>query len=322
MRSCRTTRTPLAPIAARTAISCSRAVVRASSRLAILAQAISSTRPTAPSRISKGVRESPTSVSSAGITEARRKLVLRVRILLGQGRGDHIQVGARLLDADAGLEAAKRRQKMSATLLGDGLVPRWRFPVSGDGRPELDIRFVRRKGKPGRSHSHHGVRFTIERDGASHDAGIAAELTLPQGVAEHHHVGSRRFFRGQKPAPQLGLDAECREQVPGHHFAVELLGLPHPGQHHVRVARSHQVIEDVVLRPKVEEVRVRETIRDWSAGACPSIPPSSGGRGRHKAAASGITVFTTLNTAVLAPIPSASVSTATAAKPGFFAEFG
>ena len=32
-----------------------------------------------------------------------------------------------------------------------------------------------------------------------------------------------------------------------------------------------------------------------------------------------MTVFTTLNTAVLAPMPSASVSTATAVKPGFFA---
>ena len=277
---------PLAPIAARTAISCSRAVVRASSRLAILAQAISSTSPTAPSRISKGVRESPTRVVEGRPHRCSATIGVGVRVLLGQSPGDYVQVGTRLLDADAGLETAKRRQKMRATLLGDGLVPGWRFPIRGDGRPELDIRFVRRKSKPGGSHSHHGVRFTIERDGASHDAGIAAELTLPQGVAEHHHVGSRRFFRWQKTAPQLRLDSECREQVPGHHFAVELLGLPHAGQHHVRVARSHQVIEDVVLRTKVEEVRVREIVSDRKRRGCPSIPPSSGGQGRHKAAAS------------------------------------
>ena len=48
---------------------------------------------------------------------------VRVRILLCQGLSDHIEVGARLLDADAGFEAAERPQEVSATLLGDGLIP-------------------------------------------------------------------------------------------------------------------------------------------------------------------------------------------------------
>ena len=51
-RSCRTSRQRLAPSAALTATSRSRVLARASSRFATLAQAISSTMPTAPSSIS------------------------------------------------------------------------------------------------------------------------------------------------------------------------------------------------------------------------------------------------------------------------------
>ena len=55
VRSCRTTCQRLAPIDSRTAISLARAAPRASSRLAMLAQAISSTKPvTASSSVSAG----------------------------------------------------------------------------------------------------------------------------------------------------------------------------------------------------------------------------------------------------------------------------
>ena len=57
-----------APMAARTAISFCREAARASNRLATLAQAISRTRPTAPSRISRAGRTSSTMNSRIGIT--------------------------------------------------------------------------------------------------------------------------------------------------------------------------------------------------------------------------------------------------------------
>ena len=74
--ACRTSRPPLAPSAARTAISCWRwpAIscwrwqLRASSRLATLTHAISSTSETAPSRISIGVRAMPPMTSVTGCT--------------------------------------------------------------------------------------------------------------------------------------------------------------------------------------------------------------------------------------------------------------
>ena len=53
-----------APSAARSTISPSRAAARTSSRFATLTQAISSTKPTAPRRISSGLRVSPSIRSS------------------------------------------------------------------------------------------------------------------------------------------------------------------------------------------------------------------------------------------------------------------
>ncbi len=63
--SCRASRQRPAPIAVRIAISRCRAVARASSRLARLAQAISSTKPTAPMSTSSAGRILPTTCSLA-----------------------------------------------------------------------------------------------------------------------------------------------------------------------------------------------------------------------------------------------------------------
>ena len=68
VRSWRTSRRRSAPKAVRIAISRSRAEERASRRLATLAQAIKSTRPTAPIRIHRAVWRSPTISSSSGVT--------------------------------------------------------------------------------------------------------------------------------------------------------------------------------------------------------------------------------------------------------------
>ena len=64
--SCRAIRARPAPSAARTAISCSRSVARASSRFATLAHAISSTNPTAPKITSSACRTPPTTCSCSG----------------------------------------------------------------------------------------------------------------------------------------------------------------------------------------------------------------------------------------------------------------
>ena len=58
----------LAPSTERRAISFWRTAARASSKFATFAQAISSNRPTAPSRVSKLVRRPPTIASCSGMT--------------------------------------------------------------------------------------------------------------------------------------------------------------------------------------------------------------------------------------------------------------
>ena len=63
---CAASRVHAAPRAVRTAISCRRPIDRASSRLPTLAQAISSTKPTAASNSSNGRLVSPTSASRSG----------------------------------------------------------------------------------------------------------------------------------------------------------------------------------------------------------------------------------------------------------------
>ena len=71
VKSWRTILRRLAPSANRVAISCRRAAERISSRFETFAQAISSTNPTAPMKINKGVRTSPTMAVLSGI---RREL--------------------------------------------------------------------------------------------------------------------------------------------------------------------------------------------------------------------------------------------------------
>ena len=70
----RISRARVAPTAARMAISRSRTVARASSRLATFTHAISSTKPTAPARISRVGRALPTRSSCSGLSWMRQFL--------------------------------------------------------------------------------------------------------------------------------------------------------------------------------------------------------------------------------------------------------
>ena len=77
VRSWRTSRARPAPTAARTTISRPRAEARASSRLATLAQAMSRTKATAPSRTKSVCRVSPTMASCRGVRRTPLSALLR-----------------------------------------------------------------------------------------------------------------------------------------------------------------------------------------------------------------------------------------------------
>ena len=106
--SWRSSRLRLAPIAVRMAISFCRAAARASSRLAMLAHAISSTKPTAPSSTSSAVCSwrADERVVEGDQPDAP---VLHLGILLARARGDRVHLRLRLLERDAGAAGARRR---------------------------------------------------------------------------------------------------------------------------------------------------------------------------------------------------------------------
>jgi hypothetical protein len=68
------------------------------------------------------------------------------------------------------------------------------------------------------------VRLAVEANVAADDAGIAAELILPQGEAEHGDVfvAGLRIAVGERAA-KAGADAERREQARCRHYPVQAL---------------------------------------------------------------------------------------------------
>ena len=104
--SWRTSRIRPAPTAARTTISRPRAEARASSRLATLAQAISSTKATAPSSTNSVCRVSPTTASCSGTT-AMPLSALLTGYCCASARGDGGHLRLRLLQRHARRRAGR-----------------------------------------------------------------------------------------------------------------------------------------------------------------------------------------------------------------------
>ena len=117
--SCRTMRLRVAPSELRRAISCRRAVARASSRLATFAQAMSITTPTAANSTTNGRRASPATYSRRDVTCMRKPSAV-ARQVGGQSSGEALQVRLRLLDAHRLPEARDDGQLVRAArqLLG------------------------------------------------------------------------------------------------------------------------------------------------------------------------------------------------------------
>ena len=102
--SCRTTRHRLAPSAARIAISRSRAVDRASSILATLAQAINSSSATAAPSVKQRLPERPHDAVHIAARFDGEPLRIVLRIRLRQPLRDRQQVGLHLFERDPRLQ--------------------------------------------------------------------------------------------------------------------------------------------------------------------------------------------------------------------------
>ena len=156
--------------------------------------------------------------------------------------------------------------------------------------------------------------------------GSAAKYLLPARVAENHHRlgararlrASRRVARGVVESPSsTGGPATAwprpAEPARARLVTVLIVGMCVPTCDSVVVCDANAATSDDV-RPTT---RRRPPPAPSDGGRCSTIrttrSESGNGKGRNR------TAFTTVKIAVFAPMPSASVSTATSVKPGLFA---
>ena len=196
--SCRRTRRMrLAPSARRTAVSFSRAEARVSSRLATLAHAISSTRPTMPISTTSGVPDwsrrpdvprPPGSSSSDFLRKRVRRLsdaALEVRqVLLEQLRVDDVRRGARLGQRDPVLQA-RHAHEPARTPLAEALAPGGlHLLLHRDRHVDVDRRAHLDAVEAGRGDADDRHRVAVDADRLADDLRVAAEAALEEAVTQ------------------------------------------------------------------------------------------------------------------------------------------
>jgi hypothetical protein len=163
-------------------------------------------------------------------------------------------------------------------------------------------------------HRVHPVLF----DGLTDHRPIAAEPILPKSVGQDQTRRGRFIVRQQ--STEQRFESEHRHQIRrdpvdagGFGFAVER-------QNSVPLLKRGDALEHGALALPVQHVQpeLRESVRP-RLGLTEAIRTSRSGL-RYGSGRSN-TALTTLKIAVLAPMPNASVSTATAVKPGFFSNW-
>ena len=219
-----------------------------------------------------------------------------------------------MLQRDARLEPPDDADLVVAVVVQQ-LVRVGRGHEERDGRRGADLRHgLKRR----RHDADDVVRLAVEGDGAADDRAVPGKPAAPQRVGENHHVfAAWSIFLGTKRPAQRGLHAEHREVVPRDGFAGQLL----------RRAGFREALRDRIDAGEAfERLRVADVVHEVGrrhsaarTGRCSLISHSDTSRsGATYGSGRSMTASTTLKTAVLAPMPSASVATATAVKPGDF----
>ena len=235
---CRMSRRRLPPIAVRMAISRSRVVARASSRLATFAQPISSTNPTAPSSTSSAGRTFPTTRSASGsafrLPAERRRI--RVGIPRREAPGQREELCLELIHRRSRLDAADEIEHPGAAIVHERGVR----VVHRDRRPQLHRRgtALHRVPESARHHADDGDRVVVEADGPTDHRPVTAEAPLPQVVGNERDVADAALIVGLgEIATQRRRDPEQREVVEAHDRGLDPLRLVGAGQ--VDVDRPH-----------------------------------------------------------------------------------
>ena len=213
--SCANSRPRLAPMAARTASSRWRALPCASIRLATLAQAISSTKPTAPSSSQSADRVScGRKLCFSGSTLARPAGV-RLRVRRGDLLRHHVHVGVRLRQRDVGLQPPHDEQPVEVVV---ELFRRERERNRQRGRFAI-------LGRHRRQDADHRAGLAIDANLGPDNVAVAVEPLLPQPVPEDDHliVAGTPLVGGEVPA-EKERQADHRVEARRHADGIDLFG--------------------------------------------------------------------------------------------------
>ena len=252
--SCARRRPRPAPSADRSASSRSRPNIRASVRLATLAQAINSTRGSGAQQN----QQHRTGVAGQLLAERRGDggvagvgLIDLGEVLL-EPAGHRGQVGAELLDGHPGPQPAERGHapEGGAVLVHACFAAR---PERTGRRRHVDVVvswILRDRGQ----HPDHRVGLVVHLEHGAHDVWVATEALLPVGVAQHQHRFGAQVV--------VGVDERAAEQRL-HAKHGEKVGRHHPGQHPVRLtAVQERERHAVILDEAVQRLQLVAVVDD------------------------------------------------------------
>ena len=226
--SWRISRPRLAPIARRMPISFCRLDARASSMLATLAHAISSTRPTTDHQPGgdRHARPGPATGGSARRSSASRAMPpipVGRRIVGGEPRRQQREVGARLLDRSCPASSRPRmnsqrsaRRSSRVVPVGDGTascIPTGSTSSDADTGIHISGRENRHHpAEAGRRHADDRVRRAADAQRAADRVRRRRQLARPVAVRHHHHPRrARHVVRRKNRAAERG----ARRRTPG-----------------------------------------------------------------------------------------------------------
>ncbi len=95
--------------------------------------------------------------------------------------------------------------------------------------------------------------------GAADDVRVAAELRLPQVVAEHDDARPGRLFGCKKPTSEKRWNAEDIEELPRDDLTIQLHRQIAPGQRHAEIPVAGEVLENIGAA-KLEEREIGERL--------------------------------------------------------------
>ena len=178
----------------------------------------------------------------------RAETEIRLRVLVGETRGNRIHFDCCLRESHTTGEPADYVNIATIAAI------RQASGKNADG--DEDVAAIE-KTERGRENADDRVAATVERDGAADDGGIAAEMRLPELVAEQNDgSGSGLFFRWKKIAAENRVDANECEKIRRDSVAADIFGLGDTGKIEADVVDDGHGGEGTALLAPIEKIGI------------------------------------------------------------------